>query len=165
MCPTFQALLQAAFIGVGATAIMDVWHLILKRAGVPVQNFAMLGRWIGHWQNGKWFHRSIAKASPVKGEIWMGWLAHYAIGISFAGLLIQVCGKCWIDSPTALPAIILGLVTVAAPLFIMQPALGAGIASTMTDAPLRNSLKSLANHFVFGIGLYLAAIAWTVMGA
>lgn len=51
----------------------------------------------------------------------------------------------------------LGIGTVAAPLLVMQPALGVGIASSKTKAPCRNSFKSLVNHAVFGIGLYLAA--------
>jgi hypothetical protein len=50
-------------------------------------------------------------------------------------------------------------VTVVAPLFILQPALGAGIASSKTAAPLFNCIKSVATHTVFGLGLYLAALA------
>jgi hypothetical protein len=50
-------------------------------------------------------------------------------------------------------------VTVVAPLFILQPALGAGIASSKTPRPVFNSLKSLATHVVFGFGLFLAARA------
>src|SRR5690349_24662136 len=119
----------------------------------------MLGRWIGHWRDGQWRHASIVKADPVKGEVWMGWLAHYVIGVGFAGVLVLVCGNDWIASPSPGPAVLLGVFTVAAPLLVLQPALGAGIASTKTSAPLRNSLKSLANHSMFGIGLYLAAIA------
>jgi hypothetical protein len=51
----------------------------------------------------------------------------------------------------------MGVVTVVAPLFVLQPALGAGIASSKTPRPLFNSLKSLVTHVVFGIGLFLAA--------
>jgi hypothetical protein len=50
------------------------------------------------------------------------------------------------------------MVTVAAPLLILQPALGAGIASRKTPTPVFNSVKSLVSHTVFGIGLYLAAL-------
>ena len=165
MTITFETLVQTVSIGIGATVVMDVWLLMLKKAGVPIQNFAMLGRWIGHWPDGQWQHSAIAKASPVKGEVWMGWLTHYAIGVGFAGLLILVCGEGWIASPSPGPAIALGIVTVAAPLLVLQPALGAGIASSKTSAPLRNSLKSLANHSVFGVGLYLAAMAVAAIGA
>ena len=40
-------LMAVVFIGIGATLVMDVWLLALKRAGVPTLNFAMLGRWVG----------------------------------------------------------------------------------------------------------------------
>lgn len=76
MNETFEIAVRTALIGVSATAVMDVWLQALKMAGVPTQNFAMLGRWIGHWPNGQWHHQAIAKASPVNGETWMGWLAH-----------------------------------------------------------------------------------------
>jgi hypothetical protein len=60
---------------------------------------------------------------------------------------------------TLLPALVIGIVTAIAPLFILQPALGAGIASSKTPRPVFNSIKSLATHTVFGLGLYLAAEA------
>ena len=61
---------------------------------------------------------------------------------------------CWV-----LPALAVGMGTVAAPLLVMQPAMGAGIASSRTPTPVKNCLRSLANHTVFGAGLYLAAAA------
>jgi hypothetical protein len=146
-------------IGVGATAMMDVWVRLLKKLGVPTQGFAMLGRWIGHWLQGQWFHDGIAKASPVKGEALFGWSAHYAIGIAFAAILVAVNGTNWLTRPSFFPALMVGIVTVAAPLFIMQPALGSGIASSKTARPLANTLKSIVNHAVFGCGLYIAAAA------
>jgi len=152
-------------IGAGATLVMDGWLMFLNRLGVPIQSFNLLGRWIGHWPGGVFRHDSIVKAAPVKRELLLGWLAHYAIGIAFVVMLVAVVGPAWLATPTPLPAIITGIVTVAAPLLVMQPALGAGIASTKTNAPLRNSLKSLANHSVFGIGLYLAAMAIAAIGA
>lgn len=45
----------------------------------------------------------------------------------------------------------------AAPLLILQPALGAGVASRRTATPVFNASKSVATHVVFGLGLYLAA--------
>ena len=89
----------------------------------------------------------------------MGWFAHYAIGVTFAALLLSSFGLKWARSPSLLPALLIGIVTVVSPFFILQPALGAGIASSKTPAPLLNSLKSLATHTVFGFGLYLAALA------
>ena len=59
---------------------------------------------------------------------------------------------------TALPGLIFALCGfLAVPLLLIQPAMSAGIASRNTPTPLRNSLKSLATHSVFGLGLYLSA--------
>jgi hypothetical protein len=60
-----------------------------------------------------------------------------------------------------LPALIVGLITVAAPFLIMQPGMGAGIAAK-TPNPTAARLRSLATHAVFGIGLY--GSAWLVRG-
>ena len=139
--------------------IMDLWALLLKQFGIPSLNFAFLGRWIGHLPDGKWIHESIAKSAPVRGELLIGWAAHYSIGITFAALLVSVCGMDWARTPTLLPALMLGIVTVVAPLFVLQPALGAGVASSQTPTPVFSSLKSLTTHLVFGFGLYLAAVA------
>ena len=57
-----------------------------------------------------------------------------------------------------LPAVLVGMATVAAPLFVMQPAMGSGIAASRTPTPLRNCMRSIANHTVFGLGLYLTAL-------
>jgi hypothetical protein len=165
MIPTIDILIRTAAIGAGATLVMDAWLRLLKARGVPVQSFAMLGRWIGHLRHGVFRHDAIAKAAPVKDEMLLGWLAHYAIGVGFSTLLIAAAGPSWMHAPTLLPALLTGIATVAAPLLIMQPAMGAGIASSKTKTPLRNCLKSVANHTVFGLGLYVSALAATAAGA
>lgn len=151
--------LRALLIGVGATLAMDLWAAVLRRFGVPSLNFAFLGRWVGHLPEGRWVHEKIAAAAPVKGELLIGWVAHYSIGVTFAALLLGAFGLQWARSPSLLPALFVGLVTVVAPLFILQPALGLGIASLKTPAPLFNALKSVATHAIFGLGLYLSALA------
>ena len=150
---------RAILIGAGATALMDVWGLLLKRFGIPPLNYAFLGRWIGHLPRGRWRHESIAKAAPVEGERLIGWAAHYSIGVAFAALLLATFGLAWARSPSLLPALAVGVVTVLAPWFILQPAMGAGIASSKTPRPVFNAVKSLVTHTVYGLGLYLAALA------
>jgi hypothetical protein len=150
---------RTLLIGVGATVLMDLWALFLRLFKIPSLDFALLGRWIGHLPEGRWTHDSIAKAAPVRGERILGWGAHYSIGITFAGVLLAVFGLSWARSPSLWPALLIGIVTVAAPLLVLQPALGAGIASSKTPRPLFNSFKSLVTHTVFGLGLYLAARA------
>lgn len=145
------------FIGIAATAVMDAWLWLLSRLGVPTTGFAMVGRWVGHMPRGRFAHDAIAKAAPVRNELAFGWLTHYGVGVVFAALLVAVQGAAWLAQPTLLPAVAVGAATVAAPWFVMQPAMGSGFLASKTPAPLSNGLRNLANHAVFGVGLYLAA--------
>jgi hypothetical protein len=154
-----EFVLRTLAIGVGATVMMDLWALVLRRFGVSTLNFALLGRWLGHLPKGRWRHESIARAASVKGELAIGWCAHYSIGITFAAFLLSTFGLDWARTPTLYPALLIGLVTVLFPLLILQPALGAGIASSKTARPFFNTMKSVVTHAIFGIGLYLAATA------
>lgn len=149
--------IRVVLIGAGATAVMDLWQIVLRALNVPTLNFALIGRWVGHVFRGKWFHDGIAKAEPIKNELQLGWITHYAIGVLFAGLLVLVFGIVWIQSPTVLPAIAIGIATVTAPLLVMQPAFGSGVAFSKTAKPISSCIKSVANHFVFGLGLYISA--------
>lgn len=143
--------LRILFIGAGATLLMDAWALVLRRFGVRSLDFALLGRWIGHWFHGRWRHARIADAAPIRGERVLGWAAHYTIGVSFAGLLVAIFGPGWTQAPSLGPALAVGLGTAVAPLFILQPALGGATPAAR--------LKSLVTHTVYGVGLYLAALA------
>ncbi|HSX92058.1 MAG TPA: DUF2938 family protein [Hydrogenophaga sp.] len=157
--PSFSLVVPIVLVGIGATAVMDVWLLILARLGVPTAGFAMVGRWVGHVARGRFAHAAIAKAAPVPFENGLGWLTHYLIGIAYAALLVAVAGGEWLAQPTARPALLIGVATVAAPWLVMQPAMGAGFLALKTPTPLKNCLRNLANHAVFGAGLYLAAAA------
>ena len=159
---TLHTIAHVALIGVGATVLMDAWLVLLGRMGVRSLSFAFIGRWVGHLARGTVVHRAIAKSQPVPGELALGWLVHYGVGMAFAGLLVASQGVEWVGQPSLLPAVAVGAATVIAPLFVMQPAMGAGFAASKTPTPLKNCLRSLANHTVFGVGLYLAAslIAW-----
>lgn len=113
MTPFDEDIMRAVAIGIAATAVMDLWLLLLQSFHVPTLNFA---------------------------------------------LLVYAVGPQWLQTPTVAPALALGMGTVIVPLFLMQPAMGAGIASMRTKTPVLNCLKSLANHTVFGLGLYAAAL-------
>jgi hypothetical protein len=93
------------FIGIGATLVMDLWTLLLRRLGVTTLNYAMVGRWAGHLLKGRWRHAAIGKAEPIRGELAWGWLLHYATGLLFAGLLIALAGQAWLRQPALLPAL------------------------------------------------------------
>ena len=149
--------LTVVLIGGGATLFMDIWLMFLKRLGVQTLNFAFIGRWVGHLCRGRVAHAVIGKAAPVRHELLLGWLTHYAVGLVFAAALVGVAGTGWVAAPSLLPAVALGVGTVVFPLFVMQPAMGLGVAASRTPAPLKNCLRSVVNHAVFGLGLFVSA--------
>lgn len=156
----FDVLAGGLVMGVSGSALMDAWSLVLRRRfHVATLDYALLGRWIGHMVRGRFVHQRIAAAAPIPGERPLGWLAHYAIGVTFAFVLLAAVGVEWLRSPTILPALLVGLGTIVAPWFVMQPAMGAGIAGSRTPSPRATRLRNLGTHAVYGVGLYLAALA------
>lgn len=154
-------LLVILVIGMGATAVMDLWGTVRKPLlGIPPPNYGMVGRWIAHMAHGQFRHDAIAASSPMRGEHIIGWAVHYLTGIAFAALLIGIWGDSWIHNPTVGPALAVGIGTVAAPFLLMQPGMGAGIAASRTQNPASSRLQSLITHAVFGLGLY--ASGWAV---
>jgi hypothetical protein len=166
MSDTVELLLRGALIGVGGAAFMDAWALIARRAfNVQGLDYAMLGRWIGHFPQGRFFHDRIASADPVRGERPLGWAAHYSIGIAFALPLLVIWGPEWARSPTIWPPLIVGLATIAAPWLVMQPAMGLGVAASRAPRPGAARIRNLATHAAFGIGLYATAVALATVWA
>jgi Protein of unknown function (DUF2938) len=156
---------RGVVMGVGGAALMDVWAWFLRRRfGIRGLDYAMLGRWLGHFTKGRFVHDRMADASPIPFERPLGWLAHYSIGIAFAWVLLGIWGIEWARSPTLLPAMAIGIGTIVAPWFVMQPAMGAGFAASKTPDPRASRLRNLATHAVYGLGLYgsawLLAVMW-----
>ena len=145
--------------GIGATAITDLWSIVGKRLlGVASPNYGLVGRWIAWLPRGRIFHDPISATAPVRGERAIGWMVHYLIGIGFAALLPALWGPEWIRQPTLLPALMVGIGTLAAPFLVMQPAMGAGIAASRTPRPTAARLQSLITHAIFGLGLYASGL-------
>ena len=155
---------HTVMIGVGATLVMDLWALLLRRCfGVASLDLALLGRWIGHFARGRFRHASIARAASVDNEHVIGWTAHYTIGVAFAALLLAIWGLEWLSRPTLIPALIVSSATLVAPFFVMQPAMGAGIAASRTPRPNAARLRSIVTHTVYGVGLYGFGWVWAVL--
>jgi hypothetical protein len=152
--------------GVGATVVMDLWVIARQRLlHVPPPNYGLVGRWLAHMPRGRFRHESIAAALPMRGERLIGWTTHYLIGIAFAAILPVAWGLAWIQRPTIGPALVVGIGTVAAPFLVMQPAMGAGFAASRTPRPAAARLQSLITHAVFGLGLYAAGWAVSLLYA
>ena len=163
MADSLDLVLRGIVMGVAGSALMDVWSAVLRRRfGIPTLDYRLLGRWIGHFPKGRFVHERIAASEPIAGELALGWLAHYAIGVTFALVLLAIWGRAWLDAPTIWPALAVGLGTIVAPWFVMQPAMGAGLAGSKSPDPTATRLRNLGTHAVYGIGLYVAAVALSV---
>lgn len=150
---------QAVVVGVGATAVMDLTAEVLRRTrGTRSLDYALVGRWLGHMTHGQFRHVHIGAAQPVPHERVLGWAAHYAIGSGFAVALTAIEPQ-WLERPRFLPAAAMGLASVAAPWFVMQPAFGLGVAASKTPNPGQARLGSLRAHSAYGVGLWLSGTA------
>jgi hypothetical protein len=155
---------SAVMIGIGATAVTDLWGFARKPLlGVPSPDYGLVGRWFGHMLHGQFRHAAITTSPPVPGEQAIGWIAHYLIGIAYAGVLVAFGGDTWLQRPTLLLAMAVGIGSVAAPFLIMQPAMGAGIASSRAKRPGAARLQSLLVHAAFGAGLFAAGWGWRLL--
>ena len=149
--------LRTAAIGIIATGVMDAWGVLRQPLfGFPRANYRLIGRWFAHMPRGTFRHAAIAASPALPGEHAIGWIAHYAIGITFAALLVWLGGDPWLQRPTLGLALLVGLATLVAPLFIMQPAMGAGIAGARTKDPRAARVQSAVTHLVYALGLYAA---------
>jgi hypothetical protein len=152
-------ILGAIAIGIGATLVMDLWNLFLKRTfSIPSLNYCLLGRWLCHMPGGTLRHANIAAAPQKPLECTVGWTAHYTIGVVFALVFVVFTSGDWLARPTVLPALLYGIGTVVFPFFILQPSFGLGIAASRTPNPTQARLTSLVTHIVFGVGLYVCAL-------
>lgn len=153
------SVISVILIGLGATLTFDLWALLLKHAfKVTPSNICLVGRWISCMPEGVFRHGNIAATPQKRAECTVGWLAHYLIGVSFAIAFAALAGSNWLEHPTLVPALVFGVVTVLAPLFVMQPLMGLGFAASKAPNPTQARLRSLMNHAAFGAGLYLSAL-------
>ena len=157
---TYPNIFVIMCIGVVATVLTDLWNSFLKHGfNILSLNFCFLGRWILYMPNGIFRHNSIKTTTPKPFECVIGWIAHYSIGIVLTLLFIILAPVDWIIQPTLLPALLYGICTVIFPLFILQPSLGLGMASSNTPNPTQARIKSIMTHIIFGVGLWLSAFA------
>lgn len=155
----FELFWRSVAIGVGATVLMDLWAILLhKFFSENLPNWAPVGRWFWHLKEGRVFHDDIGKAAPYAHELALGWIGHYVVGILYGVILVIFAGAAWLSNPTFLPAWILGIVTVGAGWFLLQPGLGIGWAASKTPNPTKVRVLNLVAHTVFAIGLWGTAL-------
>src|SRR5437879_11717531 len=87
--------LIAIAVGLGATIVMDLCAIFLKRAfNIPLPNYCLVGRWLRYMPEGIFRHSSIAAAPQKPAACHVGWIPHYAIGVMVALTLVIVASHC-----------------------------------------------------------------------
>jgi hypothetical protein len=155
-----ELLYRSMVVGIAATATLDLWALLLNRLfGFGLPNWGMVGRWVAHIPRGRVVHGSIGDAAPVANEHAIGWVFHYAVGVIFALVTLLIGGPQWVQNPTLPLPLIVGLVTVGCGWFILQPGLGNGMAAWRKPDATRIRVLNVIGHIVFGVAMWLAALA------
>ncbi len=149
-------LIHGVLIGVIATIGMDIWATAVKYVlRLPTADWAMVGRWFGHMPRGAFVHRPISESDPIPNELVIGWIGHYVTGVVYGLAYLYIVQVLLATGPSLKSALVFGLITLIAPWFIMQPAMGAGVFATKTLRPGLMRIINLSMHAVFGVSLYI----------
>jgi hypothetical protein len=155
-----NGILIGAIMGIGGTIAMDFWAWALTRfADQPAPNWAMPGRWLAYVFKGRVFHDSISAASPVQGELRLGWVFHYAVGLIYGVIFIALAGTPWLAEPAFLPLWVFSLLTIAAGWFLLHPGMGLGWAASKTPNPWKTRIMGLLAHTAFALGMWIVAVS------
>ncbi len=150
---------RGVVLGLGATMLIDLWaQLLALFPGQRRPDWAPVGRWFWHLGQGRLVHASIAAAPTYRHELALGWAGHYAVGIVYGAVFALIAGEGWMAAPRLLPALVFGLVTIAAGWFLLHPGMGLGWAASRSPNPTRARVLGLVSHAIFGLGLYATAL-------
>ena len=152
------------FVGVAATVTMDMLAVASRKAGWTV---GARGDWVGRWYlgvfRGQFVHRDIALSPEQPGERRAALVGHYLIGVVLA--VFYVVGARWLGiSPEGLLAAVgYGLATCVFPWLLVFPCLGFGLLGLKGPPELELLRASVANHLVYGLGLWWSAGALSLI--
>jgi hypothetical protein len=154
-----RAFIVGLIVGVLATLTMDAVAVIALRLGIAGRGPRrtgpdLIGRWVGYLLRGKFSHTNIQQTPPLRGELVLGFAAHYLIGIVltlvYVGLLVVAHA-----TPTVLSAVLYGTATTVLPWFLMFPSQGMGWLGWDAPGDAHLVRASLFNHIIFGLGIAL----------
>ena len=150
-----QTIVDGVRIGIVATICVDLAALLAKHVlRLPTTDWALMGRWFGHCFKGVPVHRRISESAPIPNERMIGWIGHYLTGIVYAVVYLAAVRALPSATPSLWSAVTFGLVTLAAPWFLVQPSIGAGRFAAGLAHPWPTRLCNILMHLAFGVGLY-----------
>ncbi|WP_350937155.1 DUF2938 family protein [Thioclava kandeliae] len=144
-------------IGLVATALADLWQYgFLRYFDGSRPHWGKVGRWVvGIAREGRVIDAAIGKRPAVRHENALGWAFHYVIGIAYAVIYLAILALPRLPN-SALAGAIYGILTLAAPLLFMKPAMGGGICGRNAPDPWASFAKTLSAHLSFGLCLWIA---------
>ncbi|MEE2773840.1 MAG: DUF2938 family protein [Pseudomonadota bacterium] len=150
--------------GILSCIAMDFWQrLLLALFKIPTSNWAMVGRWLILFAGSfKWVQESLSDHGAIRGELLIGWLFHYFVGILYALFYALLWSLNLIDLGIV-PGFLFGLVSTVVPWFLFMPAMGAGVLSRKSETQLFNLFLAMMTHIVFGVSLGLV-FSYTYVG-
>lgn len=151
---------QAAVTGIFATLLMDAVAVIGTRLGfLRKGHLGLLARWMRQLARG---HRvapdgDIRRAEARPGDVTVGFLLHYGIGIVLALVYFGALSASG-ARPGTTSALVYGFATNVFPWFLMYPSMGFGFFGASAPPEARLLPTSLVAHLSYGIGLGLGAM-------
>lgn len=155
---------QILVVGAIATIFTDVYELALERFWGKTRDWHLVGRWMYNIPLGSFVIDPSDESGAVSGELAMGWIFHYVVGILFATIYLLGVHFIFREHPSIGNAIGFGVITVAAPWLFLLPGLGLGFFAAKTERPNFVRITSLSIQMVFGVGLYFGALITGLTG-
>jgi hypothetical protein len=135
---------------------MDILnHLFAQTGRLSRIDVVMIGRMAVGWSRGRFRYCDPNEMAPVANERFYGALAHYIIGVVLAVAYMLSWKILTNDPPSPAWALIYGIATTPASLFLVYPLMGLGACGRRAPDGSRNLYSSLANHLFFGMGMAL----------
>lgn len=140
--------------GVLGTLAMDLLNHLLGRVGMLVKiDVRMIGRMSAGWARGRFRYRHPGEMEQMANEVLLGYVTHYAIGVSLATPFVFGWGLLVGRPVSPVWTLAYGVATTVASVFFVYPSMGLGAFGRRSPEGIRAPLSSLANHLFYGVGL------------
>ncbi|MBT0729888.1 DUF2938 family protein [Rosenbergiella nectarea] len=149
-------------VGIGSTLVLDLWGMLLfKLKGTAPTDWGNVGRWLLGLRQGTWVAIQQDTRPPSAVEKLSGWTFYYLVGVAYAVILVIGWGMPFIQAPTLLPFILVGIVLSSiAGLMLFMPAMGAGFCGRKIPNRGAAIIMMVIAHTVFALGQYGFALLY-----
>ena len=151
-------MLKFMLLGAIATFFLDVLGIgLAKIFKTKTRNWGTVGQWLKGLCQFKWVYvtKDYPQAPDFHEQV-LGWGFHYAVGMGYGLILFMLAGTGYLNQPTLLPALWVGLVLpTLASWLIFMPCMGAGLFGHKAKNIKITVFFVLSMHVIFMLGLYL----------